>query len=97
MSYTAAKYGEGNVSPALQTTVSLPGTRPCFPSTWKAPGCRRQLALLTEYFSQTEEPVLLGLFTAITLPIWGRMAGTGTSIAQVAVPGSEAGGSPLRL
>ena len=91
MSYTAAKYGEGHVSPALQTNLSLSPETEAMLSVYME-GLRdadAMLARLTEYFSQTEEPVLLA-FYGDHLPYLGDgMQGYRDIDSQVAVPESE--------
>ena len=91
MSYTAAKYGEGHVSPALQTSLSLSPETETMLSVYME-GLRdadAMLARLTEYFSRTEEPVLLA-FYGDHLPYLGDgMQGYRDIDSQVAVPESE--------
>ena len=91
MSYTAAKYGEGHVSPALQTNLSLSPETETMLSVYME-GLRdadAMLARLTEYFSRTEEPVLLA-FYGDHLPYLGDgMQGYRDIDSQVAVPESE--------
>ncbi len=64
MAYTAAKYGEGHVSPPVETSASLSPETETMLSVYLE-GLRdadAMLGRLTAYFSQTEEPVLLAFY-----------------------------------
>ena len=91
MSYTATKYGEGHVSPELQTDLALPAETETMLSVYME-GLRdadAMLGRLTAYFSQTEEPVLLA-FYGDHLPYLGDgMRGYQDINSQVALPEAE--------
>ena len=91
MSYTATKYGEGHVSPELQTDLALPAETETMLSVYME-GLRdadAMLGRLTAYFSQTEEPVLLA-FYGDHLPYLGDgMQGYQDINSQVALPEAE--------
>ena len=91
MSYTATKYGEGHVSPELQTDLALPAETETMLAVYME-GLRdadAMLGRLTEYFSQTEEPVLLA-FYGDHLPYLGDgMRGYQDIDSQVALPEAE--------
>ena len=91
MSYTATKYGEGHVSPELQTDLALPAETETMLAVYME-GLRdadAMLGRLTEYFSQTEEPVLLA-FYGDHLPYLGDgMQGYQDINSQVALPEAE--------
>ena len=91
MSYTAAKYGEGHVSPELQTDLALPAETETMLAVYME-GLRdadAMLGRLTAYFSQTEEPVLLA-FYGDHLPYLGDgMRGYQDIDSQVALPEAE--------
>ena len=91
MSYTATKYGEGHVSPELQTDLALPTETETMLAVYME-GLRdadAMLGRLTAYFSQTEEPVLLA-FYGDHLPYLGDgMRGYQDINSQVALPEAE--------
>ena len=91
MSYTAAKYGEGHVSPALPTSLSLSPETETMLAVYME-GLRdadAMLGRLVEYFSAREEPVLLA-FYGDHLPYLGDgMQGYQAINSQVALPEAE--------